>query len=275
MVSNSKRLRQSECGRSEWQPRGSTDQRSQIKTFNIAPSWTRALNPNAVFTLEGVRRDQYNYYPSDNPFADLGPIQQETVAQNRTLTNAGFRSDLSYVKGIHNVKVGATYQQTLLDENTHFGIIDPLLNAPCLDATGAPVAGFNSPADCVGTNQPNISSNPNATNPFLPLLGCFDLTRSTPAPADGCAGTSSALFPFLGHTDVKQLAMFAQDTISKGSWSLNLGLRGDFYNGLTTHKEAEPRLGIAYNVKKTNTVLRVSLCPSAGNSLQRKSRARQ
>ena len=239
-------------------PVGSTDQRSQIKTFNIAPSWTRALNPNAVFTLGGfVRRDQYNYYPSDNPFADLGPIQQETVAQNRTLTNAGLRSDLSYVKGIHNVKAGATYQQTLLDENTHFGIIDPLLNAPCLDATGAPVAGFNSPADC-GTNQPNISSNPNATNPFLPLLGCFDLTRPTPAPADGCAGTSSTLFPFLGHTDVKQLAMFAQDTITKGGWSLNLGLRGDFYNGLTTHKEAEPRLGIAYNVKKTNTVLRVS-----------------
>jgi hypothetical protein len=168
-------------------PVGSTDQRSQIKTFNIAPSWTRALNPNAVFTLGGfVRRDQYHYYPSDNPFADLGPIQQETVAQHRTLTNAGLRSDLSYVKGIHNVKVGATYQQTLLDENTHFGIVDPLLNAPCLDASDAPVAGFNDPSECVGTNQPNVASNPNATAPFLPLLGCYDLTRPTPSSADGC-----------------------------------------------------------------------------------------
>ncbi len=238
---------------------GSTDQRSQIKTFNIAPSWTRALNPNTVFSLGGfVRRDQYNYYPSDNPLADLGPIQQETVNQNRTLTNAGLRSDLSYVKGIHNIKIGATYQQTLLDENTHFGIVDPLLNAPCLDATGAPVAGFNSPSDCVGANQPNVASNPSATTPFLPILGCFDLTRPTPASADGCAGSISTLFPFLGHTDVKLLALFAQDTITKGPWSLNLGLRGDFYNGLTTHREAEPRLGVAYNVKKTNTVLRVS-----------------
>ena len=35
-------------------------------------------------------------------------------------------------------------------------------------------------------------------------------------------------------------------------------MRGDFYNGLTAHKEAEPRLGVAYNIKKTNTVLRVS-----------------
>ena len=66
------------------------------------------------------------------------------------------------------------------------------------------------------------------------------------------------MFPFHGHTDVKQLALYVQDTITKGNWSLNLGLRGDFYNGLTTHREAEPRLGIAYNMKKTNTVLRVS-----------------
>ncbi len=29
----------------------------------------------------------------------------------------GLRSDISYVKGIHNLKAGVTYQQTLLDEN--------------------------------------------------------------------------------------------------------------------------------------------------------------
>jgi TonB dependent receptor len=68
----------------------------------------------------------------------------------------------------------------------------------------------------------------------------------------------STLYTFKGHTDVKQLALYVQDTITKGPWSLNLGLRGDFYNGLTTHREAEPRLGIAYNIKKTSTVLRVS-----------------
>jgi hypothetical protein len=66
------------------------------------------------------------------------------------------------------------------------------------------------------------------------------------------------LYNFNGHTDVKELALYVQDAITKGNWSLNLGLRGDFYNGLTTHKEAEPRLGIAYNIKPSNTVLRVS-----------------
>src|ERR1700722_4123116 len=73
-------------------PVGSTDQRSQIQTFNIAPTWTRVLNPNAVFTLGAfVRRDAYNYYPSDNAFADLGPpdLQSESIGQSRTLANTG------------------------------------------------------------------------------------------------------------------------------------------------------------------------------------------
>ncbi len=67
------------------------------------------------------------------------------------------------------------------------------------------------------------------------------------------------MFAFLGHTDVKELALYVEDTITEpGNWSFNLGIRGDLYNGLTTASQAEPRLGIAYNVKRTNTVLRVS-----------------
>jgi Carboxypeptidase regulatory-like domain len=241
-------------------PVGSTDQRSQIKTFNFAPSWTRLINSTTVFTLGGFfRRDAYNYYPSNNPFADFTPLQQETIGQNRTLTNMGARSDLSYVKGINNVKLGITYQQTLLSEHDRLGIVDPGLNAPCLDSTGAPVPGFTDPSQCAGSGfQPNDASNPAATSPFQPFLGCFDLTRTNPAAADGCALGVSSLFPFNGHSDIKLLSMYIQDTITKGNWTFNLGLRGDFYNGLATHKEGEPRLGIAYNIKPTNTVLRVS-----------------
>ena len=211
-------------------PLGPTDQRSQIKTFNIAPSWTRVLNNNAVFTLGGfVRRDHYNYYPSGNLFDDLSPIQQETVAQDRTLTNAGLRTALSYVKGAHNLKVGATYQHTFLNENDNLGIVDNGLLPSLTDANGNPcfVSGVALDSPC---------------SDLLP----FDLTRG------------GGLFSFRGHTDVKQLALYIQDQITKGNWSFNVGLRGDFYNGLTTHKEAQPRLGVAYNIKRTNTVLRVS-----------------
>jgi hypothetical protein len=211
-------------------PLGPTDQRSQIKTFNIAPSWTRLLSANSVFTLGGfVRKDQYNYYPSPNAFDDLSPIQQETIAQDRSVTNAGLRAAFSYVKGMHNLKVGATYQQTLLDENDRLGIVDTGLLPSLTDPNGNPcfVNGVALGAPC---------SN------LLP----FDLTRG------------GGLFDFRGHTDVKQLALYIQDQITKGNWSFNVGLRGDFYNGLPTHKEAEPRLGVAYNIKGSNTVLRAS-----------------
>jgi hypothetical protein len=213
-------------------PVGPADQRAQIKTFNIAPSWTRLINNNTVFTLGAfVRRDQFNYYGSGNPFADLAPgLQQETLGQDRTLTNAGLRSDISYVKGVHNIKVGASYQQTFLDENNRFGIVDPTFLGSLTDASGNP---------CVDDNGDPIAA-PCTT------LAPFDLTRG---------GT---LFPSHGHADIKLLSLYVQDAITKGNWSFNVGVRGDIYNGLTSHKEAQPRLGVAYNIKKTNTVLRAS-----------------
>jgi hypothetical protein len=248
-------------------PVGSTDQRSQIQTFNIAPTWTRVLNPNAVFTLGAfVRRDAYNYYPSDNAFADLGPpdLQSESIGQSRTLANTGVRSDLSYAKGIHNIKVGVTYEQTFLRENFGLGIVSPTLNSPCLTLAtaanpNAPVAGFTDPADCgVNGYQPNVAANLNATAPFIPLLGCYDLTRPSPAVSDNCANVASTSYLFHGHTDVKEMALYVQDSITKGNWSFNLGLRGDLYNGLTVARQAEPRVGVAYNIKPSSTVLRVS-----------------
>ena len=242
-------------------PVGPQDQRSQIRTFNISPSWTRLLSANSVFTLGAfVRHDQYNYYPSDNPFADFGPLQQETFSQLRLLTNAGLRSDFSYTKDGHNLKIGATYQHFFLREHDNFGIVDPGLNAPCLDTTGAPVAGLTDPSQCAGAGLvPNNGSNPSATvAAFQPFLGCFDLTRPNPAAGDNCATPASTLFPFRGNGDVKELALYAQDAITRGNWTFNVGLRGDFYNGFSSHSEAEPRLGVAYNIKPTGTVLRVS-----------------
>ena len=55
---------------------GNTDQRSKIDTFNIAPTYTHIISNNSVFNFGAfVRRDGYNYYPSGNPLADLGPSQ--------------------------------------------------------------------------------------------------------------------------------------------------------------------------------------------------------
>jgi hypothetical protein len=250
---------------------GATDQRSKIGTFNIAPSWTRLLNSTSVFTLGAfVRRDDYNYYPSSDPFADLGPpsLQRQSVGQNRTLTNTGIRSDLSYVKGVNNIKAGVSYEQTFLNENDTLGIVDPTYNAPCLTFSNdqqqwvaAPAPGIANPSGCTGLLQPNTASNPDSPGSpisidpyanaalypnFNPILLPYDLTRS------------GGSYAFHGHTDVKELALYVRDVVTKGNWSLNLGIRGDLYNGLTIARQAEPRVGAAYNIKKTSTIIRVS-----------------
>ena len=213
-------------------PLGPTDQRSQIKTFNIAPAWTHLFGSSAVLTVGGfVRQDHYNYYPSGDPFADFSPdLQSVTIQQNRILLNAGARTSISYVKGIHNFKAGVTYMQTFLTENDHFGVVDP----------GYLAAQANAGV-CV------VDPTPPACTAAL----AYDLTNPTTNP-------TGQLFPFHGHTDIKETALFVQDTITKGSWSFNLGIRGDIYRGISRSTQAEPRLGIAYDIKPTNTVLKIS-----------------
>jgi len=247
-------------------PVAQTDQRSLIKTFNIAPAWTHLFSPSTLFTLGAfVRRDQYNYYPSGNAFADgTGLIpggSSATINQDRKLTNAGLRSDISYVKGIHNFKAGVMFEHTFLTEKFNFGITDRSFNSPCLDANNNPVGdtAFTDPSQCAAAGfQPNIAANPNAATPFLPLLGCIDITRPMPSVNDGCASKQSNLFPFRGHADIKQLALYVQDSITKGNWAFNVGLRADLYRGIVGDTQLEPRLGVAYNIKKSNSVIRVA-----------------
>ena len=195
---------------------GATDQKSKIETIDVAPTLTRVINDATVFNFSPyVRRDTYNYYPSHNLINDFGPIQQEAVAQQRSLTNAGVHSDVSYTKGHNSFKLGGVYEQTFLRENDDIGLVDPGLNAP-------------------------------TSSTFNPVLSPYDLTRG------------GVLYDYHGHTDVKQLALYGQDQINAGPWLLNLGVRGDFYNGLSIQRQAEPRVGVSYNIKKTGTVLRVS-----------------
>jgi len=234
---------------------GPQDQRSKIRTYNIAPTYTHLIGSNTVVTFGGfARQDQYNYYPSRDPFSDLTPnLQLTTIGQDRRLTNLGLRANVSYVKGIHNFKAGVTYSSTILTEKDTLGVIDPTFNAVCLNADGSNDLdpSLTNPSKCTGALQ----QNPN----FNPLLACYDLTRTAALPAsDGCPSPTSGLYSFNGHADIKQLALFIQDSISLHNWTFNLGLRGETYRGITSSNQVEPRLGISYSIKPTNTVLRVS-----------------
>jgi len=239
------------------------DQRAQIKTYNIAPTWTHLFSTSTLLNVAFfARHDQFNYYPSANPLADLS----ETATQQRKLTNLGLRGDLSYVQGIHNVKMGVTFEHTLLTEGFSLGLTDPTINSPCLvanaagDLLGSGDTSLTDPTQCAEAGlQPNDGTVANAAaGAFIPILGCIDLTRPTPAATDGCANPQSALFGFHGRGDVREIALYLQDTITKGNWSFNVGVRGDLYRGLTKESQIEPRAGISYNIKPSNTVMRVS-----------------
>jgi hypothetical protein len=91
----------------------------------------------------------------------------------------------------------------------------------------------------LGFNDP---TSPN----FLPGLLPFDLTRG------------GHLFTFNGHTDIKQEAAYAQDSLTLRNLTLSLGLRFDNYNGIIQDNAFEPRVGASYLIKKTGTVLRGS-----------------
>ena len=222
---------------------GNADQGSKINTFNISPTYTRIISNYAVLNIGAfIRKDFYDYFPSSNPLADLGPanLQTSSIGQYRTLTDSAIHADYTFAKGIHNIKAGVQYGQTFLREHDQLGIVENTYNSPCVDAvTGVSLPGFSNPSECDG-----VTSIPNPN--YLSVLAPYDLTR----------GGSEYLY--FGQADVKELALYIEDQIKAGNWNFNLGLRGDVYNGLASASQAEPRLGVAYSVRPTNTVLGVS-----------------
>src|SRR3989442_3921927 len=103
------------------------DQRQTVRSINIAPGYVHIFNARSVLTVNPYyRQDQVRYFPSANPFSD----ETQTISQQRRLTNAGLRTDLSYVKGKNNAKFGVQFSHTFLTEAFKFGITDPNFNDP-------------------------------------------------------------------------------------------------------------------------------------------------
>lgn len=214
------------------------DQRSQIRSINIAPGWTHLFNSTNLLTFNPFfRLDRSQYFPSANPLSDT----TATVAQNRYLNNIGFRSDLSYAHGVHNAKVGVQYWHTLLREGFSLGLTDPAYNPVCRDANGSAVTdpGLLDPQQCAAAGY-------RANRDLAPNLLTHDLTRG------------GQPYHFQGSTDIREAAIYAQDSITLGRLNLNPGLRYDDYKGLTLGHQLEPRFGAAYRLPWTGTVLRLS-----------------
>ncbi len=103
------------------------DQRAQIFSYNLSPSWTHIVSSRSLFTINPyLRQDNFHYYPSKDAFSDT-PV---TLAQSRRLQNLGIKADYSYSHGINTLKVGAMLYHTFLHEGFSLGITDPNFNDP-------------------------------------------------------------------------------------------------------------------------------------------------
>ena len=215
------------------------DQRQRVATWSIAPGYQRTINAHTLWTVNPyVRKDEFFYYGSRDPFADTPATQ----SQARQLLNWGVRSDLSMTTGKHSLKIGVDLKQTRLLEDFGFGITDDTFNPVCVDDDGN-AAGPDTVLDPNACGKLGLTANPD----FSPGLLPYDLTRG---------GSPLA---FHGTGNVNQYAFYVQDQISAGNFVFTPGLRVDHYDGIgTTNNGLEPRMGIAYNVKKTGTVLRVA-----------------
>ncbi|HYP06808.1 MAG TPA: TonB-dependent receptor [Bryobacteraceae bacterium] len=81
---------------------------------------------------------------------------------------------------------------------------------------------------------------------FIPTLVAHDLTRG------------GSLFRFNKASAGNLYSAFAQDTVRLGRLVLTLGLRFDAYRFLAKGNQLQPRVGLAYHLRETGTVLRAS-----------------
>ncbi|HXJ37679.1 MAG TPA: TonB-dependent receptor [Bryobacteraceae bacterium] len=216
------------------------DQKQRVMSWSVAPAYQHTFNSSTLLTVNPyVRKDQVNYYASRDVFNDTPATQ----SQNRQLMNWGVRADVAMSKGRHEVKFGTDLKQTRLLENFGFGVTDPTFNSPCLD-NGNPVEDttLRDPSQCAAAGFDPNTGNVNA--PFSSGLLPYDLARG------------GSLLQFHAARNINQASFYAQDTIRMGGLTVNGGFRIDHYAGLVTDTAPEPRVGAAYNIKKTGTVIR-------------------
>jgi outer membrane cobalamin receptor len=81
---------------------------------------------------------------------------------------------------------------------------------------------------------------------YIPTLAAHDLSRG------------GRLFHYSGKASGKLYTGFAQDNVKLGRLTVSLGLRYDAYRFLADGNQLQPRVGLAFHIRETGTVLRAS-----------------
>jgi hypothetical protein len=245
--------------------------------FLDAPEFTvlhdRGTSGNVFdrFDYSPNSKDTYhlNVFLARNSFQIPNQFDQQAVGQDQSQLVRSINIAPGYVRVISPKTVLTISPYYRLDLVKYFPSANPFADQPLtfgqqrrLNNTGvradvAYVSGHHSAKFGVQLQHTLLTENfqfgitdPTFNDPsspgFLPGLLPFDLTRG------------GREFSFHGHTDVKQEAAYAQDNVTLGNLTLNLGARFDNYDGLSHGHSLQPRLGASYHLKGTGTILRAS-----------------
>ncbi len=110
--------------------------------------------------------------------------------------------------------------------------------------------GFQAKSFPIDENFSFAVTDPDFNNPdgeeFNPNLAAFDITRG------------GSPFAFSGEKSGNYGALYAQDIVTFENLTLNVGLRYDRNRLFKSESLLQPRLGLAYNIPASHTVLRAS-----------------
>lgn len=201
------------------QEQNGQNQRSFLKDASVNLQWQHVFGPKVVTEVTPFFRT------SAAQLVELtGGSTPLSVGQDRHLTNYGINANISYDDSWGRIrnrfKAGFNYFRFPVSENFAFAITDP---------------DYNRPVDEGGDEET-----------FNPNLVPYDLTRG---------GT---YFRFNDGRTGRQTAFFVQNSVSYRGLTVSGGVRYDNYDFLVNEDAWQPRVGIAYHIAKTGTVLRAS-----------------
>ena len=208
-----------------------------------ARNWLQIPN-----TFDQPRQDQKQKVRSYN----IAPGYQRTIDARTLLTvNAFFRRDQVDYYPSRNVfdDLPATLAQRR--SLTNYGVHSDLSR---VEGRHNFKAGINATQTKLNESFSLAVTDPSYNDPyqpdFLPSLLPYDLTRG------------GSPYRFQGKATISQVAWFGQDTITVRNLTFSIGLRYDYYNGLTRGSGREPRGAISYLFKPTKTVIRAGFTHS-------------
>jgi hypothetical protein len=221
------------------------------RNLAIYPSWQRVFNSHWVTTVAPYLRLSTaisSPSPGDTPV---------TFGVSRRLSTAGTVANGTYVGGGHQVKFGIDAFVFPSREAFSFQITDPAFNPLPARST----AQFQSDGRVAFAFDPALTQAEidALLIGFNPNLTVYDRTIAAQAAANGSSLTGAPRqFTTSPQRTGQQFSTYIQDTFRYRNLTVAGGVRFDRYRFLSTETALSPRVGLAYRIDQTGTIVRLS-----------------